>query len=98
MGRRPLRPLERVQGPGEVAVEPFLLKLPLPRVYGVLRGEAVEVPQLPRRVLGQLVGVVLDLVTVNRYMSRKIREKILNNFILTVGFVVADYLGECRSV
>ena len=46
-------------------LEPLSLQLPLPRVHGILLGVVVEVLQLEGAVLGQLLGVMLNLVPGN---------------------------------
>ena len=58
LGGGPLRRLEAVERLGEVVVEPLLLEAPL----ALLAAHAVQVLEVLRRVLGQLAGVVLDLV------------------------------------
>ena len=58
LGGGPLRRLEAVERLREVIVEPLLLEAPL----ALLAAHAVQVLEVLRRVLGQLAGVVLDLV------------------------------------
>ena len=65
LGSGSLRPLEVVQGLGEVMLEPLSLQLPLSRVHGILLGVAVEVLQLEGAILCQLLGVMLNLVPGN---------------------------------
>ena len=62
LGGWPLRPLEVIQGLSEIMLQPLSLQPPLSRVHRVLLGVAVKVPQLEAAVLGQLLGVMLNLV------------------------------------
>ena len=71
---RPLRVLERVQGLRQVVVKPLALKPPLTLLRaGASAGrDRVELAKLVCRLLGQLPGVVLDVVQLK---ERKISGK-----------------------